>query len=174
MANDTRPSQTWNERKLKKALALYDPTTLQRDANRACLGTRRSRRWIICKASTKKKLCTYPRTDSRYLTDDMESGVNALALCCAGMRHGAAYCHLFGTGLQQQKGQRPHAVVPIDGGGRNGFGNLARRRTGSCALFPSGAYGGRGAPFVYLETEARLDCGGNALSRQRKTILNMG
>ena len=30
------------------------------------------------------------------------------------------------------------------------------------------------APFVYLETEARLDCGGNAFSAKGKTILHMG
>ena len=30
------------------------------------------------------------------------------------------------------------------------------------------------APFVYLETEARLDCGGNAFAAKGKTILNMG
>ena len=30
------------------------------------------------------------------------------------------------------------------------------------------------APFVYLETEARLDCGGNAFAAKGKTILHMG
>lgn len=29
-----------------------------------------------------KKLCTYPQTDSRYLTDDMQNSVRALILCC--------------------------------------------------------------------------------------------
>ena len=32
-----------------------------------------------------KKLCTYPRTDSRYLTDDMADGVKAAAICSAGI-----------------------------------------------------------------------------------------
>ena len=32
-----------------------------------------------------KKFCTYPRTDSRYLTDDMEDSVKPLILCAAGI-----------------------------------------------------------------------------------------
>ena len=32
-----------------------------------------------------KRLCTYPRTDSRYLTDGMEEGVKSLVLCAAGI-----------------------------------------------------------------------------------------
>lgn len=70
--------------KTEKAPALYDLTALQRDANRL-LGYTAQQTLDYLQSLYEKKLCTYPRTDSRYLTDDMESGVNALALCCAGI-----------------------------------------------------------------------------------------
>ena len=50
---------------------LYDLTTLQRDANRIFGFT--AKQTLDCTQSLyEKKLCTYPRTDSRYLSDDME------------------------------------------------------------------------------------------------------
>lgn len=70
--------------KTEKAPALYDLTTLQRDANRL-LGYTAQQTLDYLQSLYEKKLCTYPRTDSRYLTDDKEGGVNALALCCAGI-----------------------------------------------------------------------------------------
>ena len=65
------------QEKSEKAPALYDLTTLQRDANRI-LGYTAQQTLDYLQALYEKKLCTYPRTDSRYLTDDMESAVPAL------------------------------------------------------------------------------------------------
>ena len=62
--------------------ALYDLTTLQRDANRL-LGYTAQQTLDYVQSLYEKKLCTYPRTDSRYLTSDMANGlpvlVNAVA-----------------------------------------------------------------------------------------------
>ena len=63
--------------KSEKAPALYDLTTLQRDANRT-LGYTAQQTLDYLQALYEKKLCTYPRTDSRFLTDDMESSVPGL------------------------------------------------------------------------------------------------
>ena len=56
--------------KTEKAPALYDLTTLQRDANRL-LGYTAQQTLDYVQSLYEKKLCTYPRTDSRFLTDDM-------------------------------------------------------------------------------------------------------
>lgn len=48
---------------------LYDLTTLQRDANRL-LGFTAKQTLEYTQSLYEKKLCTYPRTDSRYLSDD--------------------------------------------------------------------------------------------------------
>jgi len=70
--------------KSEKAPALYDLTTLQRDANRI-LGFTAQQTLDYLQSLYEKKLCTYPRTDSRFLTDDMESGVPTVAACAAGI-----------------------------------------------------------------------------------------
>ena len=62
--------------------ALYDLTTLQREANRA-LGYTAQQTLDYLQALYEKKLCTYPRTDSRFLTDDMENTVPALVSAAA-------------------------------------------------------------------------------------------
>ena len=54
----------------EKPPALYDLTTLQRDANRI-LGYTAQQTLDYLQALYEKKLCTYPRTDARYLTDDI-------------------------------------------------------------------------------------------------------
>ena len=56
--------------KQEKPPALYDLTSLQRDANRQ-LGFTAQQTLDYTQSLYEKKLVTYPRTDSRYLTDDM-------------------------------------------------------------------------------------------------------
>lgn len=63
------------EKKKVQPPKLYDLTTLQRDANRL-LGFTAQQTLDYTQSLYEKKLVTYPRTDSQYLTDDMEE--NAL------------------------------------------------------------------------------------------------
>ena len=51
---------------------LYDMTTLQREANMR-FGYTAQQTLDFTQALYEKKLCTYPRTDSQYLTEDMET-----------------------------------------------------------------------------------------------------
>ena len=59
------------ERKKVQPPKLYDLTTLQREANRL-LGFTAQQTLDYTQSLYEKKLVTYPRTDSQYLTDDME------------------------------------------------------------------------------------------------------
>jgi DNA topoisomerase-3 len=65
------------EKKTAAAPALYDLTTLQREANRI-FGFTAQQTLDYTQSLYEKKLCTYPRTDSRFLTSDMEPGLAAL------------------------------------------------------------------------------------------------
>ena len=56
---------------------LYDLTALQRDANRL-LGYTAQQTLDVAQALYEKKLATYPRTDSRYITPDMAGGLAKL------------------------------------------------------------------------------------------------
>jgi DNA topoisomerase-3 len=69
----------------EKAVAppkLFDLTTLQRDANRL-FGYTAQQTLDFAQALYEKKLATYPRTDSRFLTDDMQEKVPALVFAAA-------------------------------------------------------------------------------------------
>mgnify|MGYP000075016888 CR=1 FL=1 len=55
--------------KTENAPRLYDLTALQREANRS-LGYTAQQTLDYLQALYEKKLCTYPRTDSRLLTED--------------------------------------------------------------------------------------------------------
>ena len=161
-------------KKTEKAPALYDLTTLQRDANRL-LGYTAQQTLDYLQSLYEKKLCTYPRTDSRYLTDDMEGGVNALALCCAGIcgtEPPAAVCS--GQVCSSKKVSDHHAVVPTMAAGETDLETLPAGEREILRLVSRQVLMAVSAPFVYLETEARLDCGGNAFAAKGKTILHMG
>ena len=82
--------------KAEKPPALYDLTSLQRDANRQ-LGFTAQQTLDYTQSLYEKKLVTYPRTDSRYLTEDM-----------AGMLPGL-------VGMVQEKcGISPETPAPVN------------------------------------------------------------
>ena len=57
---------------------LYDLTALQRDANRL-LGFTAQQTLNYAQSLYEKRLITYPRTDSRFLTEDMAESLPGLA-----------------------------------------------------------------------------------------------
>ena len=64
--------------KTEKAPLLYDLTSLQRDANKY-YGFTAQQTLDYTQSLYEKKLVTYPRTDSRYLTDEMGDSTKSLA-----------------------------------------------------------------------------------------------
>ena len=104
--------------KSEKPPALYDLTTLQRDANRQ-LGYTAQQTLDYLQALYEKKLCTYPRTDSRYLTADMEGTVPALAAAAAKICGVAVPDTVLAAQVcNSAKVTDHHAIVPTEGAGR--------------------------------------------------------
>ena len=73
-----------SKEKSEKPPKLYDLTTLQREANRQ-LGFTAEQTLSYAQSLYEKKLVTYPRTDSRYLTSDMSESTPAVAKAAAGI-----------------------------------------------------------------------------------------
>ena len=73
-----------SKEKSEKPPKLYDLTTLQREANRQ-LGFTAEQTLSYAQSLYEKKLVTYPRTDSRYLTSDMSESTPAVAKVAAGI-----------------------------------------------------------------------------------------
>lgn len=66
-----------NKEKITRPDKPYDLTTLQREANKV-FGYSARKTLDIAQKLYEKKLITYPRTDSRYLTEDMKSKIQKL------------------------------------------------------------------------------------------------
>ena len=173
--NDTATvTNVERKEKAEKAPALYDLTALQRDANRL-LGYTAQQTLDYLQSLYEKKFCTYPRTDSRYLTDDMESGVNALALCCAGICGTEPPAAVYSAQVcSSKKVSDHHAVVPTMAAGETDLEALPAGERELLRLVSRQVLMAVSAPFVYLETEARLDCGGNGFAAKGKTVLQPG
>ena len=160
----------------EKSPALYDLTTLQREANRA-LGYTAQQTLDYLQALYEKKLCTYPRTDSRYLTEDMAEGLPALCSTVAG-----ALSFMAGQPLPVHAAQvvdsskvtDHHAVIPtaeiagadlaaLPTGERNILYMIAVRLL--CAV---------GEAHTYVESAVTLDCGGASFMTKGRTVTAAG
>ena len=100
--------------KSEKPPALYDLTTLQRDANRL-LGFTAQQTLDYLQSLYEKKLCTYPRTDSRYLTGDMADSLPVLVNLVANampFRKGIAITCDSHAVINDKKVTDHHAVIP--------------------------------------------------------------
>ena len=100
--------------KSEKPPALYDLTTLQRDANRL-LGFTAQQTLDYLQNLYEKKLCTYPRTDSRYLTSDMAASLPELVQLTAGampFSNGMEIACNAAQIVNDKKVTDHHAVIP--------------------------------------------------------------
>lgn len=160
--------------------ALYDLTSLQRDANRR-LGFTARQTLDYAQSLYEKRLLTYPRTDSRYLTEDMEKKLPVLTRQAAeafGWMEAYEASIPFGMRLGQVvnsgKVQDHPAILPT---GRLPEVDLATLPAGEKALLTLVA--GRllravGEPCRYLETVLEFSCGGHVFTAKGKTVLQEG
>ena len=98
------------KRKITKPDRLFDLTTLQRECNKY-FGYSAKQTLDYAQSLYEKKLITYPRTDSRFLTDDMVSSVKA-------------YIDSFGNDFDEKnfksifdskKVEDHHGIIPTSG-----------------------------------------------------------
>ena len=92
---------------------LYDLTTLQRDANRL-FGYTAAKTLECAQTLYENKLITYPRTDSNYLTDDMEQTARNVIVASREVFPFLAADPAEETGrlLNSKKVSDHHAIIP--------------------------------------------------------------
>ena len=154
--------------------ALYDLTTLQRDANRM-LGFSAQQTLDYTQALYEKKLVTYPRTDSRYLTEDMAAGLPGLAMDTAvafGFRgaipvHGKQVIH-------NQKVSDHHAILPTQSVARVDLSSLPAGEGSILRLIAARLLSAVGEPYRYAETTVQIECAGQTFTAKGKTVLDEG
>ena len=165
-----------NERKKKteRPPALYDLTSLQRDANRL-LGYSAQQTLDYTQSLYEKKLVTYPRTDSRYLTEDMEPGLPNL------VRQTAA--HLGVTGeipihakqvINSKKVSDHHAILPTRSMAKADLSSLPAGEANVLRLIAARLLAAVGEPYRYAETTVQMECAGQVFTAKGKTVLAEG
>ena len=124
-----------------------------------------------------KKLCTYPRTDSRYLTSDMAEGLPVLVNLVANampFRKGIAISCNAAAVINDKKVTDHHAVIPtrnireadlsaLPVGERAILELVALRLL--CAVAP---------PYTYAETAVTVDCDGAEFTAKGRTVKQPG
>ena len=160
--------------KTEKAPALYDLTTLQRDANRL-LGYTAQQTLDYLQSLYEKKLCTYPRTDSRYLTDDMEDSVNSLVLLAAGICGTEPPSAVISAQVcNSKKVSDHHAIVPTVAGGEADLSALPAGEREILLLLSRQVLMAVCESFIYKETVVKMDCNGNEFTAKGKALVRMG
>ena len=173
----------WAEKKADKAKdksekppALYDLTTLQRDANRI-LGFTAQQTLDYLQSLYEKKLCTYPRTDSRYLTSDMADGLPALVSNVA-----AAMPKVEGVPIRvnatqvinDKKVSDHHAVIPTANFKEAALTGLPAGERAVLELVALRLLCAVSQPHEYTETAVTLECAGHSFSAKGRTVMNPG
>ena len=154
--------------------ALYDLTTLQRDANRL-LGYSAQQTLDYTQALYEKKLVTYPRTDSRYLTEDMAAGLPGLVMDTAvafGFR-GAIPVHAKQV-INNQKVSDHHAILPTQSVAGADLSSLPAGEASVLRLVAARLLAAVGEPYRYAETTVQFECAGQTFTAKGKTVLEEG
>ena len=159
--------------KEEKAPALYDLTTLQRDANRL-LGYTAQQTLDYLQALYEKKLCTYPRTDSRYLTDDMLGSVPAIVLCAAGIYGQDAPNEVLSQQVcNSKKVSDHHAILPTMAAGELDLSTLPTAEQNTLKLISRQVLMAVSGAYRYQEAEITIACEGT-FKTTMKMLLDAG
>ena len=159
--------------KEEKAPALYDLTTLQRDANRL-LGYTAQQTLDYLQALYEKKLCTYPRTDSRYLTDDMLGSVPAIVLCAAGICALDAPSDILAQQVcNSKKVSDHHAIIPTMAAGEQDLSTLPTAEQNILKLISRQVLMAVSGAYRYREAEISITCG-ESFKTTMKMLLDAG
>ena len=164
------------EQKKEQPPKLYDLTALQREANRL-LGYTAKQTLDYAQSLYEKKLLTYPRTDSRYLTSDMAETASCV-LHLAAKLPPFDTCHEFFPLVEALVSDKDvsdhHAIIPtmeiekadikaLPAGERNLFLLVCYRLLCASA-----------EPYAYEAVTATFNCGGRTFTAKGRRVLSQG
>ena len=155
---------------------LYDLTTLQRDANRL-FGFTAKQTLEYTQSLYEKKLVTYPRTDSQFLSDDMEDTARGVI--------GAVYKAIFFEGqtgaepdikriMDSRKVTDHHAIIPTMEIARADLSAVPEGEMKILSLAANRLLCATGEKHEYETVKAEFDCNGAFFTVSGKTVTKNG
>ena len=163
----------------KKTVAppkLFDLTGLQREAN--CIyGYTAKQTLDLAQALYEKKLLTYPRTDSSYLTDDMGGTAAQIAALLAGklpFMQGADFTPEISRLLDSKKVSDHHAIIPTMELAKADLAALPESERNILTLAGARLLMACAEPHIFEAVTAVFSCAGQEFTAKGKTVLAEG
>ena len=163
----------------KKTVAppkLFDLTSLQREANRI-YGYTAKQTLDLAQALYEKKLLTYPRTDSSYLTDDMGGTAAQIAALLAGklpFMQGADFTPEISRLLDSKKVSDHHAIIPTMELAKADLAALPESERNILTLAGARLLMACAEPHIIEAVTAVFSCAGQEFTAKGKTVLAEG
>ena len=163
----------------KKTVAppkLFDLTSLQREANRI-YGYTAKQTLDLAQALYEKKLLTYPRTDSSYLTDDMGGTAAQIAALLAGklpFMQGADFTPEISRLLDSKKVSDHHAIIPTMELTKTDLAALPESERNILTLAGARLLMACAEPHIFEAVTAVFSCAGQEFTAKGKTVLAEG
>lgn len=155
---------------------LYDLTTLQRDANRL-FGFTAKQTLEYTQSLYEKKLCTYPRTDSQYLSDDMEQTAgNVIKAIFSSIlfEENMMFNPDIKRVLNSKKVTDHHAIIPTMEIAKADLAALPETERKILSLVANRLLCATGEKHLYETVKAELACGGYTFATSGKSVLKNG
>lgn len=155
---------------------LYDLTSLQREANRY-FGFTAKKTLDLLQELYEEKLVTYPRTDSRFVTEDMIGTVEELAgkmpLMLPFVEYGQLG-HNIKRVVNNEKVSDHHAILPTKEAVEKGIMDLSVDKKNLMILIGQQVLQAVGEDYLYEQTDVTVNCQKNEFTARGKTAVQMG
>lgn len=155
---------------------LYDLTTLQRDANRL-FGFTAKQTLEYVQSLYEKKLATYPRTDSQYLSDDMEQTAKSVIEAIFGsilFQEDVMFNPNIKRVLNSKKVTDHHAIIPTMEIAKADLSTLPEPERKILSLVANRLLCATGEKHLYETVKAELSCGGHTFHASGKSVTHNG
>ena len=155
---------------------LYDLTTLQREANRYYSFTAQQTLELV-QSLYEKKLLTYPRTDSQFITDDMEGTARqVIGIICRKVSIFDCMSHTpdIKRITNNAKVTDHHAIIPTVQLEKQDISELPEAEQKIIRLVAMRLLSSTGEKHIYDETSVTLSCEGYEFKTKGKTVTQEG
>ena len=164
------------EKKSTSPPRLYDLTTLQREANRY-FGYTAQQVLDTVQKLYEQKLCTYPRTDSQYLTEDMEQSTLSLIQTCLQVfpfASGVKFAPEIRRCINNKKVSDHHAIIPTAEIADADLSKLTEKERNILFQIGMRLLCAVGAKHLYEDTKATVLCAGEEFTAKGRSVVSAG
>lgn len=174
LAGKVKITKAEKKEKQEKAPALFDLTTLQREANKK-LGYTAQQTLDYTQSLYEKKLVSYPRTDSRFLTDDMEGSLPTFiekAEKISGLK--ATEERNLHSVINSKKVTDHHAIIPTASADKADLSELPTGEREVLRLIATRLLEAVSCPCEYVEAVLEAECENEKFTAKGKAVIDAG